>query len=228
MQHVLVLDGLRGCPERLGDDKPSKDATPRVVGAFADPDVGPMGLEIEDGFDVRRDPFDDPRQILLFTHSSEATVSAMTITIDDFEVFCRRSLAGVLGVVDRLGDELVNARPEQTGGSSPYALVTHIVGACEWWVGHMVVGDPSTRVRDDEFTATGTVAELHVLVDDWLELLHQRKPAITRATELSAVPQTQTPLQGEWTVGAALLHAYEELAQHLGHLEVTADLLLAD
>jgi len=151
----------------------------------------------------------------------------MTITLDDFEVFCRRSFAGVLTVADRLGDELINQRPPQTDGSSPFAIVTHILGACEFWVGHMVVGDPTTRVRDDEFTATGTVAELHQHVGAWLALLHERKPAIAAATGLTSVPQTQTPLQGEWTVGAALIHAYEELAQHLGHLELTADLLLA-
>jgi len=150
------------------------------------------------------------------------------ITIDDFEVFCRRSFAGVLSVVDRLGDDRINERPRVTAGSSPYALITHILGACEFWVGHMVLGEESTRVRDDEFTASGTTADLHRAVGDWLERLSERKPRLADATELFAVPQTQTPLQGEWTVGAALIHAYEELAQHLGHLEVTADILLAD
>ena len=152
----------------------------------------------------------------------------MTITVDDFDVFCRRSFAGVLVVADRLGDGLINERPPLTNGTTPFALVTHILGACEWWVGHMVVGDVSDRVRDDEFIASGTVADLHSQVAAWLELLTVRKPAIVAATELAEVPQTQTPLAGEWTIGAALIHAYEELAQHLGHLEMTADLLLAD
>ena len=92
----------------------------------------------------------------------------------------------------------------------------------------MVAGDESSRVREDEFIATGTVAELHLAVDAWLGLLTARRPLLDAATELTEIPQTQTPLAGEWTVGAALIHAYEELAQHLGHLEVTADLLLAD
>jgi hypothetical protein len=151
----------------------------------------------------------------------------MTITIDDFEAFCRRSFHGVLRVVDRLGDTHINRRPEATGGSSPFALVTHMLGACEWWVGHLVVGDPSDRNRDAEFEASGTVADLHAAVDKWLDTLRERKPAIEAATELTGPAQTQVPLETEWTVGAALLHAYEELAQHLGHLEVTADLLLA-
>jgi hypothetical protein len=150
------------------------------------------------------------------------------ITIDDFEVFCRRSFVGVLNVVDRLGDDLINEHPRVAAGSSPYALVTHILGAVEFWVGHMVLGEDSTRVRDDEFIASGTTAELHRAVVAWLDRLAERKLPLADATELFAVPQTQTPLGGEWTVGAALIHAYEELAQHLGHLEVTADILLAE
>ena len=151
----------------------------------------------------------------------------MTISVDDFELFCRRSFAGVLRVADSLGDELINTPPPIVGGNTPYGLITHILGACEWWVGHMVVGDPSTRIRDDEFTASGSVADLHERVNEWLSTLARRRSAIEAATELVETPQTQTPLGREWTVGAALIHAYEELAQHLGHLEMTADLLLA-
>lgn len=151
----------------------------------------------------------------------------MTITLDDLEVFFRRSFAGVVAVAERLGDDLINERPAHTAGSTPFALVTHMLGACEWWVGHLVVGDASTRDSDSEFVAQGTVAELRSQIDAWLQLLSERRPALSSATALTATPSTQTPLEGEWTVGAALLHAYEELAQHLGHLEVTADLLLA-
>ena len=150
----------------------------------------------------------------------------MVITVEDFEVFCRRSFDGVLRVADRLGDDLINDRPHQTSGNSPFALVTHILGACEWWVGHIVLGQPSDRAREREFLATGTVADLHAAVNTWLEMLASRKPALAAATELAGIPETQTPLAGDWTVGAAMIHAYEELAQHLGHLEITAELLL--
>lgn len=150
----------------------------------------------------------------------------MTITLDDFELFCRRSFTGVLDVVDRLGDDLINERPDLAGANTPYALVTHIIGACEWWVGHMVAGEPSNRDRDAEFAAAGTTADLRQAVAAWLDLLSERRPALAAATSLAEEPVTRTPLEGEWTVGAALIHAYEELCQHLGHLEITADLLL--
>jgi hypothetical protein len=167
------------------------------------------------------------RRLYTFVHRRDATVVAM-ITADDFEVFCRRSFTGVLRVVDRLGDDLINRRPAATGGNSPFGLVNHILGACEWWVGHVVLGVESDRVRDEEFFASGTVAELHARVDSWLATLTERKPALAAATVLRNPAETREPLVGEWTVGAALIHAYEELAQHLGHLEITADLLLAE
>ena len=48
MQHVLVSNGLSCRPQRLGDYETTKDATPGVVGALADPDVGSMRLEVKD------------------------------------------------------------------------------------------------------------------------------------------------------------------------------------
>ncbi|MEE9416768.1 MAG: DUF664 domain-containing protein [Acidimicrobiales bacterium] len=147
------------------------------------------------------------------------------ITIDDFEVFCRRSFSRVLAAIDELGDDLVNETPGLIEANSPFVIVTHTVGACEWWVGHVILGEPSNRVRDDEFAASGSVDDLHRIVGDWLASLKQRKSRIAQATELVGSPRTQLPLEGEWTVGAVLLHVYEELAQHLGHLEITADLL---
>ena len=150
------------------------------------------------------------------------------ITLDDFEVFCRRSLGGALRTVDSLGDDLVNVRPVTTEGNSAFALVTHLLGAAHWWIGHIILGEPSDRRRDDEFVATGSVEDLHRSVDAWLEFFSSRRAAVADRSTVAIEPATQTPLDGEWTVGAALLHIYEEIAQHLGHLEVTADIVRAE
>ena len=145
------------------------------------------------------------------------------ITVDDFILFCRRTVAGTLAAADRLGDELVNERPDLPGDNTPFQLVTHAFAAAEWWCAHVVLGRPSGRVRDEEFDATGTAAELHFAAERFLNLLDELAPELAAATHPAHQPPTQTPLGQEWTVGAALIHAYEELAQHLGHLEVTVD-----
>ena len=149
------------------------------------------------------------------------------ITIDDFLLFSRRTVTGTLAAVDRLGDERINVRPELPGVSTPYQLVTHAFAAAEFWCSHIVCGHPTDRVRDDEFLATGTVADLHTAAAALLARLDELAPEMAAATEVAFQPQTQTPLEAPWTVGAALIHAYEELAQHLGHLEMTVDVLTA-
>ncbi|MDG1366381.1 MAG: DinB family protein [Acidimicrobiales bacterium] len=150
------------------------------------------------------------------------------ITVDDFRLFCGRTIAGTLVAVDRLGDELVNLRPSHRSANTPFQLVTHAFSAAEWWFAHVILGQPSNRVRDDEFHACGSVAELHAAAQRLLDLLDELAPELTAATATVHQPATETPLGQDWTVGAALIHAYEELAQHLGHLEVTVDVLLAD
>lgn len=148
------------------------------------------------------------------------------ITIADFVLFCRRTVSGMVAAVDRLDDTLINERPPLPGANTAYQLTTHALAAAEWWCAHIVLGRPSSRVRADEFVAVGTVADLRAAAADLVAALDEMAPELAEATALSHSPSTQTPLGAEWTVGAALIHAYEELAQHLGHLEITVDLLL--
>ena len=90
----------------------------------------------------------------------------------------------------------------------------------------MVCGHPSDRKRDDEFTASGTVVDLVSASSLAKDRLRALLPELTTATELHGVPQTPVPLAAPWTVGAALINAYKELAQHLGHLEITVDMIV--
>lgn len=147
------------------------------------------------------------------------------IRVDDFVLFCNRTLDGYERALARLDDASVNTVPS-TGGSSVFQLVTHALAATRWWTAHHVCGRTVHRDRDAEFRASGTVAEAQAQVADFRSLLAELAPAMEAATEVHGAPSTQTPLGQDWTVGACLIHAYEELAQHLGHLELTTDLVL--
>ena len=152
----------------------------------------------------------------------------MDITVDDFVSFARRTIKEYLSAVDRVGDDLVNVAPALTGANTPYQLATHAFAACTWWCDHIICGHPSDRTRAEEFTASGSVADLHDAAAALVSLLDKRRDELDAATSLAFEAETGNPLDGEWTVGAAMIHAYEELAQHLGHLEITVDLLLAN
>ncbi len=153
----------------------------------------------------------------------------MAISMTDLLVFSDRTIDGFVRAVERLDDSMINARPAALPqANTPFALVTHSFGAMDWWAGHIILGEPSDRDRDGEFTAAGTCAQALDACAAARARLHAWAPRIDATPTLAVPPQTQMPLAGEWTVGAALIHIYEELAQHLGHLEMTVDLLVAE
>lgn len=147
------------------------------------------------------------------------------ISVDDFLLFCNRTLDGYERAIADLDDEQINALPPLPGPNSPYQLVSHAVGAGTWWTAHVVCGHSIDRDREAEFNGTGSADGARKQLADFRTLLGGLAPEMAAATELAHEATTQEPLLGDWTVGAALIHAYEELAQHLGHLEITVDLV---
>jgi hypothetical protein len=143
--------------------------------------------------------------------------------------FIDRAFDGMVECVSQLGDGFVNESPNLPGANSPYAIVHHCVQLTHWWVGAMGAGRKMERDRDSEFTATGTLAELLAAVAG------VRSELAADVVNLDPEAPVQRPddlhvgsAARRWTRGEALIHCYEELAQHLGQLEITRDLLLVD
>jgi len=157
----------------------------------------------------------------------------MQITADDFLYFVNVALDGMVRIVEELGDERVNLRPDFPGANSPYVILYHCVGCTNFWIGALIAGRQVTRDRDAEFKAQGTVADLRDAVRG---LQKQLKEDITHVqgdqplAYLDALLPLQrwTTKQGvqRWRQGKALIHAYEELAQHHGQMEITRDILM--
>jgi len=147
------------------------------------------------------------------------------ITINEFLLFCDRTIDGFAEAVARLDDDTVN-QPPIVGASSAAQLTIHALAAAIYWCDHEVAGNPTDRNRDSEFTATATVAELQRRCATTKATLRALGPELDSAAEVQGPSRTQKPLGQPWTIGACLIHAYEELAQHLGHVEMTADVLI--
>lgn len=151
----------------------------------------------------------------------------MTLTLDDFLWYVDDCLDAMLDIVTGLGDDLANRSLDVPGANSPYAILTHCLGVVDWWSGEMVAGVDVERDRAAEFTAHGPVAELPDavhrtrarLVDNLASLDPVAPPARPGDEELLAYPYGRTQ-------GGVLLHVFHELAQHLGQMEVTRDVLL--
>ncbi|WP_236788929.1 DUF664 domain-containing protein [Amycolatopsis sp. GM8] len=148
------------------------------------------------------------------------------ITTDEYLYFTGRALDGMAAVLEELGDDLANRRPELPGANTPYAIVTHCIGVVDHWAGRLVAGRAVERDRDAEFHASGKVADLVTRLGEAKQRLREYVAVADMRAPLheEAAPPYGDTLIGR-TQGAALQHVYEELAQHRGHLELTRDVL---
>lgn len=146
--------------------------------------------------------------------------------MEDYLYFVDVALDGMVSIVEELGDDRANRRLDVPGSNTPYAVLTHCLGVLEYWAGHVVAGRTIVRDRDAEFRAAGPVADLVARVRRARQQLAQDLADV----EPAAPPRRPPPpddatLPLGRTQGGALLHLYEELAQHHGQLEVSRDVL---
>jgi uncharacterized damage-inducible protein DinB len=129
-------------------------------------------------------------------------------------------------LVDRLGDDQVNRRPFGPTTNTVAALVIHCCGVAEFWLGCVGLGRPSDRDRDAELTATATVAELHVVIDAAEAQIIADIVALDAGAGSGVHRAPADPLEDDdHSDGALVVHVFEELFQHLGHMDLTADAL---
>lgn len=139
---------------------------------------------------------------------------------------CDRALTGMARILEDLGDDLANTRPDLPDANSPFAIVTHCVGVLDFWVGGCVAGREVVRDRAAEFAATGQAADLVARVNLARERLAEDIAGVDMTAPVT-IDRDHPLLREPVSKGAALLHAYEELAQHHGQLELTRDILRA-
>lgn len=150
------------------------------------------------------------------------------ISTEDFLWYVDQALDGMVAIVTELGDDLANRRPDLPGANSPYVLLHHCLGVMEHLAGHVVAGRTVERDRDAEFRASGTVDELAArtrrareqLAVDLAGLVPSDPPRGATDPEDADLPLARSQ-------GGALVHVYEELAQHRGQMEGCRDVLLA-
>ena len=148
------------------------------------------------------------------------------ISIEDYLFYVDEALEGMIQIVEDLSDELANRHLDVPGGNAPYSVLTHCLGVMEYWAGHLVAGRRIERDRDAEFVATGSVADLvertraarRQLGADLAEVEPSAPPRWIPRTDDAHLPLARTQ-------GGALVHVFEELAQHRGQMEITRDVL---
>ena len=149
----------------------------------------------------------------------------MELNGDTIDLYVRHAFRGMAAVLDRLDDDTVNRRPEGWGTNTVAGLIVHCCELAPSWFEMPGLGRDSVRDRDAEFQAHETVAELRTRIDAAVE------KTCDLAREFVVGPTANDHEMREFmpgadrTDGALVLHVLEELFQHLGHMEVTADAL---
>ena len=110
------------------------------------------------------------------------------------------------------------------GMNSMAILAAHIAGAERYWIGDVVMGETSSRDRDKEFETTGVSAD--VLSDRLDSALGYVREAFIRLTTGHLAEVRISPRDGrEVTVAWSIAHVLEHTALHLGHMQITKQLL---
>jgi uncharacterized damage-inducible protein DinB len=151
--------------------------------------------------------------------------AAMELTGASIELYVRHAFTGMSKVLDRLDDDTVNEKPGDGGTNSVAGLVVHCCELAPSWFAMPGLGRDSTRDREAEFAATATVAELRQRIDAAVEQTSVLVEEFLAGPTVADHPFRDFMPGEDRTDGALVLHVLEELFQHLGHMEVTADAL---
>jgi uncharacterized damage-inducible protein DinB len=121
--------------------------------------------------------------------------------------------------------EQLNWRPFEAAGeqtNSLAVLTAHTCGAEHFWIGEVIGRKPPTRDRQAEFSATaGSHSELFNLLRQTSDETRSILTALS-ADDLDSIRRVE---EREVPVRWAVLHVVDHTALHLGHMQLTFQLL---
>lgn len=138
----------------------------------------------------------------------------------------------IIAQIEGLSDEELNYALPLPDANTLAALATHTLGAGEYWTLTLVGGLAIPRDRSAEFRAVGHGPDLIARYEGWVAALQ----AMFAALPPQALGPLPNPPAGRrlQAIGDApitgrdcLLHAVEHTAIHLGHIQLTRQLVLA-
>lgn len=121
--------------------------------------------------------------------------------------------------LDRLPEEALDWSPAEDMNSIA-VLLTHLVGAEQYWTCDMPAGGQSERVRSAEFEVTESNHEqLNILLDKSMVRMRsvlETHTVVDLEKRFTSVQFDNSTFNGSW----CLLHALEHSATHVGHIQM--------
>lgn len=133
-----------------------------------------------------------------------------------------RSVDRILLCLDGLSEDDLNWRPLDSANSL-YVLATHMMGNIEANVLGVLCHERIVRQRDDEFRARGSAAG--PLQGKWRALQDTVSSHLAQLPPRALDREYEHPRRGRITGRDLLITTARHAAEHVGHAELTRDLL---
>lgn len=142
--------------------------------------------------------------------------------IQSFWRFIESSIDRLVACLDGLNEDELNWRP-LSDANSLFVLATHILGTAEENILGVLCGQQVDRQRQAEFATRGGSAEPIRL--RWNELRERMSQGLVRLSPAKLDDEREHPRRGRQTGREVLIVVARHAAEHLGHAELTLDLL---
>ncbi len=154
----------------------------------------------------------------------------MNAEVETYSRYIQKQIASIRDLLRGLTEEQINWQPPLPGSNSLYVIASHVLGNVRAWVLGITCGQSMTRDRPAEFAASGSFADIdaetHRTLGDIVVALQTIDPA--RLDE-RILPSRELWGEGkphEVSVREALVHVLEHASAHLGHMQMTRDIVL--
>ena len=136
--------------------------------------------------------------------------------------YIRRSIDRIFTCLEGVDGEDLNWRP-LSNANSLYVLVTHVMANVELNILGVLCGLEILRNRDDEFKARGI--SIKPLIEKWHEIQEKISANLSKLPPSALDQEYVHPRRGKITGRDHLIFIARHMAEHVGHAELTRDLL---
>jgi hypothetical protein len=156
----------------------------------------------------------------------------MNPELETFNHYLQQKIEAIPAALDSLSEDQLNAAPGIPGANSPFVIATHTFGNIRAWVIGIACGAPLSRDRPAEFRSRGTHSDLVIAAGNLSSDVRQALEGLDASTlDDRFVPAQELFGEGqthEVSRRAALIHPLEHASIHLGHIQMTVDLLRSE
>jgi hypothetical protein len=145
----------------------------------------------------------------------------------EIDVAWQSIVRGIDGIIDALAavpEAQRNEKPVEAANSL-YVLAVHVLGSTEKNLLDVLGGEPFDRDRPAEFVATGT--DVEPLRRQWADLRARIEASLERLPDGALDQMCEHFNYGSISGREILIIVVRHVSEHLGHAELTRDLLLS-